>query len=255
MNNGYFRIIVLMLLLPVSCVSQNNYRYISKYHLLEIRFVKEPYKINIVRLALVPKNNRNLSVAAIKKELQTKNDISTLSLSSDFSVYNFIPKYSDSYLYPRNDASDGDGATATDTTAKTKFYYWYLEMLKNSKPHTLTDESTYLTNDSMLIKITEVKGKMLLVNYETGADILSRNRTIKDNYKTRVASLSSDSANFPAANGKEYIVSDVFLPFPGKFLLQGGEDSVNLRMSSNLGNKNIRYRNKDFITRSQLLKK
>lgn len=237
-----------MLLLPAGSFCQSNLQAINRYYLFELHYAKEPYKINVLRLAVVPKKNNNLKLNTLKTMLQQKDDIS--ALTPEFFIYNFIPAYPDSYLYPRSDASDGDVEMKVDTFGKDKFYYQYLEMLMNSKKISLADEATYLRNDSMFLKITEVKGKLLLVNYDAGLNVLSHNRRIKEDFKTKGILLPSDSVY--ADNAKQYYINDVFLPVLQKFVLQGGEDSVGIIASFKIKNKNIRYQKKNFVARKQL---
>lgn len=250
------RIVILIFLLPLYSFCQLHYKEISKYYLIELSYSQEPYKINVLRLALVPKDQGSLNVNVLKSELKQKNDISTLSLSADFFVYNFLPAFPDSYSYLRPQSSDEDSQGSTDTSATTKIYFQYLESLAKGGRLAVTDDVTLLRNDSMLLKVTQVSGKIFVVDYKTGRDIASRNRRIRENYKTKGISLPSGTSEADMTNqDKEFCISDVFMDFPGKFVLQGGENKVDTLMSGLIKNRKLKYRNKKFVIRAKLPKR
>ncbi|HRO45692.1 hypothetical protein [Agriterribacter sp.] len=213
-------IYIFCLLLPLLGFNQ-TYKKIDRYFLLEIQ-TPQGNQIDFLRLALVPlKPNTDKSVF-IKKLRKMKH--LNLNRFSDYSkIYNFLPVYHDSYLRYSKDTSDYDSYFFKDTSRVANFLQQYLAHLSNGTVDNFTNETVILRIDNILVKLFEVKGNIWVVNFDTGVNLLSANRKIRDNY---IASNSELLGSDTMRKNEKFILNDVFLPCKKGFVLTGGEFSI-----------------------------
>jgi hypothetical protein len=247
----YKFILLISFFFSTKTFSQHKCSYVSRYYLLEIQYPEEENKINFLRLALLPRN-KNIGKWALENFLKNMNSIDFNKIKLSFTIYNFIPNYVDSYLKYRTDTSDFDSQNLFDTSKLTNFYIDYLKSLSKGKKINIISDIIVLQQDSTLIKVSELTGRILVADFEMGIDVLFRNRRIKVDFLSKPNSGTDSSINTNGNKRKEFLLNDVFIPCKQKFILQGGEDNQKILFSKSAILFNKTYCNHTFINRNYL---
>ncbi|MBN8861442.1 MAG: hypothetical protein J0H29_23860 [Sphingobacteriales bacterium] len=215
-------IFIFCLLMPLLAFNQASYEKIDRYFLLDIQTPQGRNQIDFLRIALVPLKS-NTDKSFFIKKLRKMRRLNFNVLNNFFKVYNFLPVYHDSYLQYSKDTSDYDSYFFKDTSSASRFFQQYLVHLISSSVDNYINEAVVLRTDNVLVKLFEVKGSIWIVNFDTGINLLSVNRKVKENY---VASNSELVKSDTMVKNERFILNDVFLSCRKEFVLPGGEFSI-----------------------------
>lgn len=250
------KIIILLLLIfcQYSSISQEIDNRNSTYFVIEVQFSTSLNEINVLRIALVPKkknsikrlqNNINLFIKS--KEL--------VDLKHNYTLYNYLPRFPDSYLLPINHLDDLEAEISNDSSGENKLFFKYISFYEKYKNKDILNQTVWLRNDSMSIKVFKIKGERFVTRNNEALYFLSYNKSIREALKANNYGVDEGITDSKIRmDDRTYIISDVFLPCTSNYVLKGGEARINLIMDFRKPNTVIMCLGKKLLKRSEIVK-
>lgn len=250
------KVIILLVLIfcQYSSVCQELDNRNSTYFVIEVQFSPSLNEINVLRIALVPKKKNSIK--------QLKNIINLFLkskeldvLKHDYTLYNYLPRFPDSYLLPINHSDELEFELNNDAIGENKLLLNYISFCEKFNNKDILNQTVWLRNDSMSIKVFKIKGKRFVTRNNAALYFISSNKSIREALRANNHGVNEGISDTKTMKeDKPYIISDVFIPCTPSLVLNGGEARINLKMDFKMSNTVIMCLDKRLLKRSELLK-